>query len=182
MLKHPYSIDKKNRLHSKALPDYDASYPGIIQQQYFQVQTFEEARKLAHNLSKKFPHPNQAELGLNELLMNAIEHGNLNISFEEKHKILQNNDWMNTVYERLFMQENKKKKVFIMFEKTASCVSIHIQDQGDGFNWQHYLGKAPNAQINGHGIFLAKNYAFDCLEYYGNGNYVVGRAYFPYPG
>lgn len=175
MLKHSSNAEKKYSQRSQ--PSYRSTYLKALQIRYFQIQTFEEARKVAFELAKSYPHPTIAETGLNELMMNAVEHGSLNISFDEKHKILNENNWMNTIYERLFSPDNKKKKVSIRFEKTPTCITTIVQDQGEGFDWTRFTDNQPTPDLNGHGIFLAKHYSFDDLEYIGNGNTVISRVY-----
>lgn len=174
----PQPNQKNSHFFSHDLTVYSAHYPNLIQSMHYQLQTFEEARRLATKLSQYYPNQNQAETGLNELLINAIEHGNLNINFEEKQKILQDNEWMNTVYERLFLLKNKQKKVFVKFEQTPDCLTVQIKDQGKGFAWQKFLDHQPSFTTpNGRGIFIAQNFAFDTLEYLGNGSHVICRVY-----
>ena len=177
MLKNVYPLGKNNSVYANENLPHQLYYPNIIQQKNYQLQTFEEARKVAYQLSKHYPSPSRAETGLNELLINAIEHGNLDISFEEKQQILQDNAWMNTVYQRLFLQQNKKKKVLIQFEQTPGCITVQIQDQGEGFKWHTFLNNKPGFAPNGRGLFLAQHYAFDTLEYLGKGNHVICRSY-----
>jgi len=182
MLKNTQSFNhtaQENKYFSDSqLYTYSAHYPNIMQSMCFRIQTFEEARRLAAKLSQYYPNPNQAETGLNELLINAIEHGNLNISFEEKQKILQDNAWINTVYERLFLIKNKQKKVIVKFEKTPGCITTHIKDQGEGFAWKKFLNRQPDFSANGRGIFIAQNFAFDSLEYIDNGSHVISRTFY----
>jgi anti-sigma regulatory factor (Ser/Thr protein kinase) len=177
MLKNVYPLGQNNSVLPDESHSHQRDHPSIIQQKNYQLQTFEEARNVAYQLSQHYPFASRAETGLNELLINAIEHGNLNINFEEKQRILQDNDWMNTVYERLFLLKNKQKKVYIQFEKIPACITVQIKDQGDGFEWHKFLDNKPGSSANGRGIFIAKNYAFDTLEYLGNGNHVICRSY-----
>tara|TARA_R110002110_G_scaffold195770_1_gene405431 strand:+ start:33824 stop:34360 length:537 start_codon:yes stop_codon:yes gene_type:complete len=177
MLNNIYQLGQNNSTLPAENYSHQLSYPSIIHQVRYQLQTFEEARKVAYQLSKYYPSPNRAETGINELLINAIEHGNLDISFEEKQRILQDNAWMNTVYERLFLLKNKQKKVIVQLEQTPDCITVQIKDQGEGFNWRKFLDNKPGFTPNGRGIFIARHYAFDTVEYQGNGNHVICRSY-----
>ena len=50
----------------------------------FSFRTLDEARHLAALLAKSCPEPEHKTRGLSELLVNAVEHGNLGITYQEK--------------------------------------------------------------------------------------------------
>ncbi len=175
---------QKSSLQKKALsqqeqliPIYEAISNSIIQLKYFSFHTFEEGRNTAQFISSLCPHPLKAEAGLNELFMNAIEHGNLDITYEKKKNILTKNQWLNTVHERLFLPENRSKKVKVVFEKTLDAITIFIKDCGKGFNWKDFLSHHNTLSYNGRGIMIAKQYAFDEVAYNNQGNQVTCRIY-----
>ena len=56
--------------------------------------TLNEAKWHSGQLSTFCPHPNRALIGLTELFVNAIEHGNLAISSEEKAFHLEKGTWL----------------------------------------------------------------------------------------
>ncbi len=57
---------------------------GLMEEARFRLCTFEEAKNLAFLIANCFPDPRSAVYGLNELLINAVEHGNLGITYDEK--------------------------------------------------------------------------------------------------
>jgi DNA-binding response OmpR family regulator len=145
-----------------------------LQSAVFHIQTLEQANALAINLAKAFPNPYTVAPGLVDLLVNAIEHGNLNISFEEKTRIAQSGDWEAHVTQRLTQPEYSKKHVTIQFQKFPETVEVTIQDEGEGFDWQQYLDRGMDLACTSHGrgIAMAKAVSFDTLEYFGTGNVV----------
>lgn len=159
------------------IPIYEEFSKNIIQLKYFRFQTFEEGRRTAQYISDFCPNPLKAEAGLNELFMNAIEHGNLGITYEEKNNILTKNKWLSTVHERLFLPENRGKQVKVVFEKTIDAITIFIKDCGQGFNWRPFLSHHNKFNYNGRGIMIAKQYAFDEVNYNNPGNEVTCRIY-----
>ena len=59
----------------------------------FRFRTLEDARALAQSLANRCPDPTNVGLGLLELLVNAVEHGNLGISTKEKARLLHQGIW-----------------------------------------------------------------------------------------
>ena len=57
---------------------------GCLQQGRFRVQTMDEAYDLALLIAQACPNSEKVAFGLNELIMNGIEHGNLEIGYDEK--------------------------------------------------------------------------------------------------
>lgn len=116
----------------------------------------------------------QIELGLSELIINAIEHGNLAISNEEKNQALNDNKLSDLYKERMSIEAYKNKKVLIQYLYENDTCSWKIEDQGEGFNWKHVPAPTQNSllqELHGRGIFLSK-LQFDKLEYEGKGNIV----------
>ncbi len=71
--------------------------------------------------------------------------------------------------------ENKDKKVLVHFERSDDDITLTITDDGDGFDWQHYMEIDPDRATHSHGrgIALSKMMSFDSIEYRGTGNEVV---------
>ncbi|MCK5683938.1 response regulator [bacterium] len=115
------------------------------------------------------------KLGLYELIMNAVEHGNLGISYEEKGQILED-DGENMVKfykQRMSDPEHKQKKVYIKVYMDTEILEWTITDEGKGFDWNNIKSPLQNSKLDlhGRGIFLA-GFQFDTMEYFGNGNIV----------
>ena len=141
----------------------------------FSLRTVEEAGALAALLAQASPKPESAVLGLSELLVNAVEHGNLGISYREKSALRHEDRWAEEVVRRLALTENAAKRVRAVLARDEAGVSIRICDEGEGFDWREYLEFSPERAFdpNGRGIALEKMTSFDSLEYSGCGNTVV---------
>ncbi len=117
----------------------------------------------------------QLLVSLMELLMNAIEHGNCKISYEEKSRWLDSGE---EIFE-LIRQKNKDpmikdKTVFFQFRITPEASTFSIRDQGDGFDWRSRVKKITEKnylELHGRGIMMADHYVQD-LRYNDSGNEV----------
>jgi DNA-binding response OmpR family regulator len=145
-----------------------------LQQGVFYYRTLDEAKNLAQTLSQICVVPERVVVGLQELLINAVEHGNLGITYAEKTRLMLDSCWQQEVERRLELPELQHKFVEINFERQCDKVVFTINDQGQGFAWQNYLEFDPERVFDPHGrgIALAKMMSFDSLTYLGNGNTV----------
>jgi CheY-like chemotaxis protein/anti-sigma regulatory factor (Ser/Thr protein kinase) len=143
----------------------------------FHFQTLEEGCLLADFFAHACPKPDKAILGLRELLINAVEHGNLGISYDEKGDLINDDLMHQEIARRLALEENRHKFVEVIFERKPDALIFTIRDQGDGFEWKRYLDFDPERVFdsNGRGIAMARTTSFDSIEYQGNGNTVVAK-------
>jgi YesN/AraC family two-component response regulator len=114
------------------------------------------------------------ELGLAELITNAVEHGNLNISYLEKSEALENNRFTELIESRLLNPEITKRTVKIDFKQNSDFFQWIISDEGNGFNWldvQNPLLTEGIEKLHGRGIFISR-FQFDEMEYLEKGNVV----------
>lgn len=115
-------------------------------------------------------------LGLVEMLTNAIEHGNLEITYDEKSQALtgpvhQFNDLVN---QRCLVHEYADRLVDLEFHMTKDRCEWLITDQGQGFDWKNIPDPSdPNNffSYHGRGIMLA-TLQFSEVTYLGKGNKV----------
>lgn len=137
--------------------------------------TLAQARTLTAALSSLAADPQSAGLGLGELLVNAVEHGNLGISFHDKARLLSEDRWEQEVEARLAMPQYADKYVEVLLERHDGVIQLTIRDQGPGFEWQRYLELDEGRAMypNGRGIALARHIGFKSMSYRGNGNEVV---------
>jgi len=151
----------------------------VHQNRHFQCRTLEEARTLATHLAQAFPDPQRVEYGLAELLINAVEHGNLAITYEEKTQLLQGDVWHDEITQRLALEEYKHRIVRVDLYSASDRVWVHITDEGQGFDWKKYDDVPVEATpyMHGRGILTSKSLSFDALEYRGRGNEVVAIVY-----
>jgi anti-sigma regulatory factor (Ser/Thr protein kinase) len=141
----------------------------------FRCRTLAESRDLASGLARGCPDPKRVVLGLQELLTNAVEHGNLGISYADKTRLVLENRWADEVEHRLTQPGYGQRTVTVTLAREAGDITLTIQDQGDGFDWRKYLEFDPERAFDPHGrgIAMARMMSFDALEYQGNGNTVV---------
>ena len=140
----------------------------------FTLKTLDESRLLTTLLAAAFPEPDKVATGISEILINAIEHGNLGISYSDKSLLLAEQKWESEIEKRLKQPQFKNRYVSVEFKRSNTEISIEIIDQGDGFEWQQYMEISPerSGDSHGRGIAMANLLSFDNLEYKGKGNHV----------
>ena len=141
----------------------------------FRYRTLEEARNLASILAQACPSPESTITGLVELMVNAVEHGNLGISYDEKGALNDAGGWEDEVRRRLQLPEYCDKQVDVDFSRQDGEIFITITDEGKGFDCEPYLeiSAERGAHNHGRGIALARMISFERLEYLGKGNQVM---------
>ena len=141
----------------------------------FHFRTVEETRNLAVVLAKMAPEPVQLVSGLTELMMNAVEHGNLGITYEEKGQFNEQRSLNQEIERRLALPENLDKTATITIERNKNQIDFRILDQGSGFDWQPYLEIDPARadHTHGRGIAMSRLLSFNSVEFMGAGNEVL---------
>lgn len=141
----------------------------------FRFRGVDEIGALIEVLTGLCPAPERAALGLTELLMNAVEHGNLGISYEQKRNLRLTNTWDAEIARRQELPEYRDRWVHVRVERHPDRIEFGISDEGDGFDWRRYLELDPAraADPNGRGIAMARMVSFDSIEYRGSGSLVV---------
>jgi DNA-binding response OmpR family regulator len=146
-----------------------------LHQGSFRFASLEEGRMLANFFAQAAPDPEKRVIGLQELLINAVEHGNLGLSYQDKTELLMEGRWQEEVERRLGLPAYRERFVEVLFERIPQAIRFTIRDQGEGFDWRKYLDFDP-ARIfdpHGRGIAMARIMSFSALEYQGNGNTVL---------
>lgn len=140
----------------------------------FHFQTLVDAENVASTIAHVCPDPTMASLGLRELMINAIEHGNLGIGHDEKTSLITSGQWESEIERRLELPENEGKFVYVEFQRTNGEVQVKIRDEGKGFDWETYIAEMhiPNKKPHGRGINVATMFAFDTVDFIGCGNEV----------
>jgi len=157
-----------------------AAYSGVmrlVEDAHYRFRTLEEGQALAAALATVCAEPERAAMGLVELFVNAVEHGNLGIDFEEKAKLLASGQWQSETQRRLELPEHAGKFVDVHAARIAGEVIVLIRDHGKGFDWNKFLVLDESRAFypNGRGIALARQIAFSSIEYRGNGSEVEVR-------
>ncbi len=149
----------------------------LLQSGCFYLRNLDEARRVATLVAAVCPDPTKALHGVNELLINAIEHGNLGISYQQKGELIRDGGWEDEVERRLEDPAHRDKRVKVAVEQEPSAVVITITDQGQGFDWRPFMEISTKRMRDAHGrgIALAAALSFDAVEYRGCGNQVVAR-------
>lgn len=153
----------------------DAPYP--LRAACFSIHSFDDARQLAPLLAAATPRREAATLGISELLINGIEHGNLGVSYALKRELRREGRWREEIERRSALPENRDKRVRIRLRRIADETRIEICDEGPGFDWQRYLDFDPGraSDPNGRGIAVARMTSFDSLNYLSGGRTAVAR-------
>lgn len=158
----------------------DINFPHLIQSHYFTFKTPQEAAVIAKTIADicNINHKN-IELGLNEVFLNAIEHGNLCISSQEKARLKMNNSWQPEIDSRLNDPVYQYKQVEVIAELTLTHVSITVTDEGDGFEWRKLEQNESSASraYHGRGLLVARSLSFDKMEFNEKGNQVACLVY-----
>jgi DNA-binding response OmpR family regulator len=140
--------------------------------------TLDEARHIAAAMASLCREGTSADTGLLELLVNAIEHGNLGITYQEKSQLRLEGQWEVEVERRLTQAPWSSRQARLSFRRAGDIVEFTVIDEGDGFDWKPYLTFDPSRafDLNGRGIAMANMMSFAAIEYQGNGNTVIARA------
>lgn len=143
----------------------------------FSFRTQSEARDLAALVAHAAPDPTRVVLGLTELMLNAVEHGNLAITYEEKSRLIAADALTDEVEKRLTDGPYSGRAARLFLTRSNDEVEFVVQDEGKGFNWQPFLEMAPDRAFDTHGrgIAMSRLLSFDHIEYRGRGNEVVCR-------
>ncbi len=99
-------------------------------------------------------------LSLYEMLVNAMEHGNLEINYEMKKNLLEEVvDYQRFLQERAGEEPFINRKVRVSYIYDKKSLTFTIDDEGKGFD----VGKVPNPhasenleRLNGRGIFISR--------------------------
>ena len=129
------------------------------------------ARLLVSLFPKHFSEKVRLEmtLGLDELLINAIEHGNLEINQQQKEQALYLPDGLHALYRQQLSKPtiaSRTVSIAIDYELNKYC-RWTITDQGHGFNWNEIpnpLQADALCKPSGRGIFLSRM-IFDSVNY-----------------
>jgi hypothetical protein len=110
-------------------------------------------------------------------MLNAVEHGNLGIGYQEKGQLMLDGALDQEIERRLALPEYAARQVRVDFERTPTGVSYVVRDEGGGFDPTRFLTLEPERATDWHGrgIALARMTSFDHVEYRGCGNEVQAR-------
>jgi DNA-binding response OmpR family regulator len=162
---------------------YVAEAMGHLDRAELSVRTHAEAQRVAAFVSQLCPEPKAAVLGLAELMINGIEHGNLGISCAEKARLMREDRLGKELALRHALPQLALRHVHLRFERSTDELLFEVRDEGAGFDYTKYLELDPERAFepNGRGIALARMMSFTRLEYQGMGNVVLATITLPAP-
>lgn len=155
-----------DRLHKHERP------LAFIDEATYRIRTIDEAAELSVTIASATPDPEHAMV-ISELITNAIEHGNLGITYEEKGKLLDQDQWDQEVAKRIAQPENASKEVVVRVKKDGGVLHVEIEDAGGGFDYDRYLRFDESRLFDNHGRGIAIAAATLNLRYASPGNKVI---------
>lgn len=140
------------------------------------IEAEEISRRITHNLNKYLANTKveSIRMAARELILNAIEHGNLEISFEEKRDALNQDRYMDLFQERKHTYAHEHRKVQIHALINKQYFIMRIEDQGQGFDYKSLLAKrsAQNLGLHGRGLQLVLS-EFGKIDFNKKGNRIT---------
>lgn len=119
---------------------------------------------------------NLLRMALREIIINAIEHGNLAITFDEKTRETLEGDYFTYLNRRQKDPRYRDRTVDIQYQVDAERAEYTVTDEGSGFDYGKFLRDEVDVNESmlphGRGITLAKN-VFDEIRYNEQGNIVT---------
>lgn len=115
---------------------------------------------------------------LQELIMNAVEHGCLEIPYHDKVDAMAKDQYDDLIGRRRQDLRFRDRRVTIraIYDKPRRILTYKIADEGKGFNWKAWaksgLEVCPIGDISGRGIFLVHSF-FPDIMYNEKGNEVT---------
>jgi anti-sigma regulatory factor (Ser/Thr protein kinase) len=137
--------------------------------------------KIVYTLTKDFVYfldfqsLEKIRVGLSEMLTNAIEHGNLRITGDDKMKATEEGSYYDLVNQRMADKDLMSKFVTFTYSVDSEGVMMQIEDEGEGFNVKELPDPTdPEGllKLHGRGILITRMY-FDELSYNDKGNKVT---------
>ncbi len=118
---------------------------------------------------------------LREIVVNAVEHGNLQITFDEKTESMSSGRYFELLQERRTDPRFHSRKVVVEYSLSSARATFRVTDEGDGFDYRRFMQEdgAPSAALleHGRGLFITMS-AFDKVLFNDKGNQVTLVKYF----
>jgi len=115
---------------------------------------------------------------LQELVMNAVEHGCLELRYRDKIEAMAKDQYDALIQQRRQVAGFRDRRVTIraIYDKRQQILTYQIADEGKGFNWKSRgnlrVDACPTGDTSGRGIFLTQSF-FPDLRYNDKGNEVT---------
>jgi DNA-binding response OmpR family regulator len=115
---------------------------------------------------------------LQELVMNAVEHGCLELRYQDKIEAMAKDQYDELISRRRQEARFRDRRVTIraIYDKRQQALTYRIADEGKGFNWKTLVSSrndvCPTGDASGRGVFLTRSFFPDIL-YNDRGNEVM---------
>lgn len=109
----------------------------------------------------------ELSLALRELILNAVEHGNLGLSYEEKTRALEEGNLEQLLERRRSEEPYKDRRVGVVVRRDREQLTFQVQDEGEGFDWRALPDPMDPTNLladHGRGVLLARM-SVDALTY-----------------
>ncbi len=177
-------IGKATRIEEDLLMKYIESEQQHLVIGNFFITAEDISHRVTRNLGKYMDNKKVyiLRIALREIIINAIEHGNLEISFEEKGRLIDEDKYFVFLAERQQDPIFNNRHVRIEYSIDPHRVTYQITDEGNGFDYEkilagEVLGVGGKLLGHGRGIAMAKS-SFDEMNFNDKGNQVVLIKYF----
>ena len=144
----------------------------LLDEAYFTFKTVDQAELLAvaiANICERF----DTAMLVSEILTNAVEHGNLAITYEEKTNLTNNGNLDKEIKRRLADEKYKDRIVKVSLRKEGNSMRLVIEDEGHGFEFEKFLQFDDSRMFDNHGRGIAMANSSLNVEYLNRGNKVV---------
>ena len=122
----------------------------------FRFRTIRQGDLIAVHIASACGQP-EAVHGIRELMVNAVEHGNLCITYEEKSTFMADGSLDRERQRRLSLPEHVDKRVEVTLQRIPSALEVTIRDRGDGFDFQRFMKMDEERllDLHGRGVLMA---------------------------
>lgn len=168
--------------HGVLLSNYAPSLmPYVFHKEYTIANDFYNIDRLVYAMTAelviffKFCELEKIRVGMSEMITNAIEHGNLGITAEEKFKATEEGVYYDMLNERMSDPAKAARKTNIKIDFRDDKLTVKITDEGSGFDTTKLpspTDKENLMKLHGRGIFITRIYFTD-IKYNDKGNEVT---------
>lgn len=138
----------------------------------------DEIPALAGQLASLCANAEVVALGLNELMLNSIEHGLLGIGLARKRSLIESGHWLAEI-DFLESRPGRPERVAVLnYRRISELICVTISDPGRGFDFRPYMALDParSTAPNGRGVAIARLLCFEALYYRNGGREVEALA------
>ncbi len=120
----------------------------------------------------------QLRVALQELVMNAVEHGCLELQYHDKADAMVKDQYDELIGRRRQDSRFRDRRVTIraIYDRLRQVLTYKIADEGKGFNWKDWMKPrfevCPTGDVSGRGVFLVYSF-FPDIAYNDRGNEVM---------